>query len=394
MNKSFLILLTITFFNYIKSFFDKAKYIKNSINAEVMMKEIKQSKKLALILFYSPSCPHCRNFEPEYIKLSEYFKNKVSFYALNAKIAEYKKLFTIEYIPKLYFYYKDEIQLYEGRAKFDILVKYIQVKFLRECLAIDKNDISNFQNDFKNDNDVLNYVIGFFNDKEKMNVFINETNNNINLVNYCYYSLIESNLRKKSNIVLLYNKNRGMNQFTDFQFNISEDIISKYHKFLDEKSEKIYYFINSTKDLGILSNSEKDSIIFSFSNQSQIEKIKKRINIFDMNYGSKFKYVIMNYNNNNNNTEEKIYYYDRFTTNISNIDFPDLLNQTNEKTFLKNKNIKSEVLDTSKIVFYEDVNPSLDFAVKIIFFLIYLIFYSVIFCIILIFITDKDDDEY
>ena len=86
MNKSFLILLTITFFNYIKSFFDKAKYIKNSINAEVMMKEIKQSKKLALILFYSPSCPHCRNFEPEYIKLSEYFKNKVSFYALNAKI--------------------------------------------------------------------------------------------------------------------------------------------------------------------------------------------------------------------------------------------------------------------------------------------------------------------
>ena len=77
MNKLFLIFLTITFFNYIKSFFENAKYIKSSIDAEVMMKELKQSKKLALILFYSPSCPHCRNFEPQYIKLSEYYKNKV-----------------------------------------------------------------------------------------------------------------------------------------------------------------------------------------------------------------------------------------------------------------------------------------------------------------------------
>ncbi len=54
MNKLFLIFLTITFFNYIKSFFENAKYIKSSIDAEVMMKELKQSKKLALILFYSP----------------------------------------------------------------------------------------------------------------------------------------------------------------------------------------------------------------------------------------------------------------------------------------------------------------------------------------------------
>jgi len=220
-----------------------------------------------------------------------------------------------------------------------------------------------------------------------MNIFINETNNNINLVNYCYYSLIESNLKRNSNIVLLYNKNRGMNQFTDFQFNISEDIISKYHKFLYEKSEKMYYYINSTKDLQILSNNDKDSIIFSFNNQSQIEKIKKRINIFDMNYGNKFKYVIMNYNN--NNTGEEIYYYDRFTSKISNINFPDLLNQTND---IKNNNIESVLLDTSKIVFYEDENLSLDFAVKIVFFLIYLIIYSVIFCIFLI-LTEKDDEE-
>ncbi len=387
MNKLFLILLSITFFNYIKSFFENAKFIKSSIDAEVMMKEIKKSKKLTLILFYSPSCPHCKHFEPEYIKLSEYFKNTVSFYALNAKIANYKKLFTVEYIPKLFIYHKEEIKLYKGRNKFDVLVKYIQVKYLKECLFIEKNEIPKFQNDFKNDNTEFNYVIGLFTDKEKMNIFINETNNNINLVNYCYYSLIESNLKRNSNIVLLYNKNRGMNQFTDFQFNISEDIISKYHKFLDEKSEKMYYYINSTKDLQILSNNDKDSIIFSFNNQSQIEKIKKRINIFDMNYGNKFKYVIMNYNN--NNTGEEIYYYDRFTSKISNINFPDLLNQTND---IKNNNIESVLLDTSKIVFYEDENLSLDFAVKIVFFLIYLIIYSVIFCIFLI-LTEKDDEE-
>jgi thiol-disulfide isomerase/thioredoxin len=387
MNKLFLILLSITFFNYIKSFFENAKFIKSSIDAEVMMKEIKKSKKLTLMLFYSPSCPHCKRFEPEYIKLSEYFKNKVSFYALNAKIANYKKLFTVEYIPKLFIYHKEEIKLYKGQNKFDVLVKYIQVKYLKECLFIEKNEIPKFQNDFKNDNTEFNYVIGLFTDKEKMNIFINETNNNINLVNYCYYSLIESNLKRNSNIVLLYNKNRGMNQFTDFQFNISEDIISKYHKFLDEKSEKMYYYINSTKDLQILSNNDKDSIIFSFNNQSQIEKIKKRINIFDMNYGNKFKYVIMNYNN--NNTGEEIYYYDRFTSKISNINFPDLLNQTND---IKNNNIESVLLDTSKIVFYEDENLSLDFAVKIVFFLIYLIIYSVIFCIFLI-LTEKDDEE-
>ena len=391
MNKLFLIFLTITFFNYIKSFFENAKYIKSSIDAEVMMKELKQSKKLALILFYSPSCPHCRNFEPQYIKLSEYYKNKVSFYALNTRIANYKKLFTIGYIPKLYFYHKEQIELYEGNAKYDVLVKYIQVKYLKECLFIEKKDIPNFQNDFKKDDTEFNYVIGLFTDKEKMNVFINETNNNINLVNYCYYSLIESNLKQNSNVVLLYNKYRGMNQFNDFQFNVNEDIIYNYNKFLEEKSDKIYHFINSTKDLSILSNNDKDSIIFSFSNQSQIEKIKKRINIFDMNYGNKFNYVIMNYNN--NNTGEKIYYYDRFTSKISNIGFSDLLNQTNDKTFLNNNNIESEILDTSKIIFYEDENDSLDFAVTIIFFLIYLIIYSMIFCIILMFITDKDDDE-
>ena len=50
MNKSFLILLTITFFNYIKSFFDKAKYIKNSINGLILDYDKLKNSKINRIL--------------------------------------------------------------------------------------------------------------------------------------------------------------------------------------------------------------------------------------------------------------------------------------------------------------------------------------------------------
>ena len=247
-----------------------------------------------------------------------------------------------------------------------------------------------------NDSTKLNYIIGFFNDEDKLNIFINQTNKKIDFIDFCYYVINERNdTDKDSNVVLLYNKQRGMNQFVDFRYNISDEVLDNYNQFIYLYSEKIYHFINSSKDLSVLSNEEKDSIIFSFNKPNQIDEIIEKIYLFQMNYGNKYNYVIMNYKS---KTEGIIYYYERFTSKITNINDLDILNstQSNEKTYLKsNKKFMaaSEVLDTSKIIFYEDENPPLDFAAKLIFFFIYLIIYSIVFFIILIIISDKDDED-
>ena len=384
------------FFQYIQSLFEDPKHIKNILDTDLMMETIKQKNKLALILFYSPSCPHCKKFEPEYIKLSEFFYEKIDFYAINTRIAKYKNKFNIRYVPLLYIYNNGNLQEHIGGEKYNVLVKLINENYLKECTYIKFNNIETFQNYFMNDSTKLNYIIGFFNDDYKLNIFINQTNKKIDFIDFCYYVKIERNdTDKDSNVVLLYNKQRGMNQFVDFRYNISDEVLDNYNQFIYLYSEKIYHFINSSKDLSVLSNEEKDSIIFSFNKPNQIDEIIEKIYLFQMNYGNKYNYVIMNYKN---ETEGIIYYYERFTSKITNINDLDILNstQSNEKTYLKsNKKFMaaSEVLDTSKIIFYEDENPPLDFAAKLIFFFIYLIIYSIVFFIILIIISDKDDED-
>ena len=65
-----------------KCLFDNTKYIKAYSDVYDLNKKIIQNGKISLILIYSESCPHCRRFEPDFIKLSEKYNSEFDFYIL------------------------------------------------------------------------------------------------------------------------------------------------------------------------------------------------------------------------------------------------------------------------------------------------------------------------
>ena len=93
--------------------------------------EIKKHEAL-FITFYSPYCPHCHKFLPEYVKIAKYAEEqnlKVKF----AKIETLKSFniteeFEIRKVPSIFLIYNNSKYLYEGEQTKEGLLKFLKRK--------------------------------------------------------------------------------------------------------------------------------------------------------------------------------------------------------------------------------------------------------------------------
>lgn len=120
----------------------------------------KNEIKYGFMLIYSVHCGHCRNFVPNYIKLSELFYNELFFYALGHNTS-YKKVFNNIYgFPTIFFFSDkkyEEITFSRSVAKIS---NFIRKHIPYPCREITYNNIDIVYNDVYQKDD-RNIIIGY-----------------------------------------------------------------------------------------------------------------------------------------------------------------------------------------------------------------------------------------
>ena len=302
------------FFHFVISndlnFYEKSKFIKESKTSESIMNEIKTLKnKFSIVLVYSNYCPHCKKFKNDYEKLSEFYHNKIKFYALNVKTAnEFKKNFDTLYVPVLYFFQYENKTIYNKGNNFETISNYFNF-FLKKCdLINDTNLIFNYSN----------FIFGYFNDDNLIENFINITNNYIHLFENCFYSKNVSN----KNLIVTNSEKNGLNSFYFFNINYSnlENINKKFIDFLDNLF--IFQEIKTKSLFFILQFQTKDFLIFCYSNEenkneylkiikklNEVSNVKKYFNIFLIDFEAVYNKIL-------DIKKNKIYFVNK---NLSNI---------------------------------------------------------------------------
>ena len=299
-------------FIYNQNFFENSKFIKESKTSEFIINEIKKLKnKFSIVLIYSNNCPHCRNFKSDYEKLSEFYNEKINFYAINVKTAdEYKKHFDTYFVPVIYFFEYDKKIKYDKGNNFETLSNYFNF-FLKKCdLINDSNVLFNYSN----------FIIGYFNNNTLIENYINITKNYIHLFENCFYSTNFTENNK--NLIITNDEKNGLNSFYFFNINYSnlENVNKKFIEFLDNLF--IFQEIKTKSLFFILQFQTKDFIIFCYSNEenkneylkiiqklNEISNVKKYFNLFLIDFKA-VQNKILDINKN------KIYFVNKNLTNI------------------------------------------------------------------------------
>ena len=132
MNLYISILFFLFVFPEIKTFFTNEKLISEINDINTLISKIEYEKRLSLILIYSTSCPHCKNFKPEYIKLSLKYNKIVSFYSMNAYKSNFNKKFDIIGVPSIFYYYDNDYIQHYGKNNFEVISKIID-NYIMKC---------------------------------------------------------------------------------------------------------------------------------------------------------------------------------------------------------------------------------------------------------------------
>ena len=213
MIKTFLFIV-FSFITKISCLFEESLYIAESIDTEKLVENIKQKNKLALILLYSPYCPHCHNFAPQYETLAKEFKDYADFYSINIlNNRNYRKIFSIIGVPTLFIFYNSEFKQHKGGNSYEIVSTVLKKNYINvKCEEIDYNKFQDFKNSYPTSRNINNYVIGFFNNNEIKENYIKITVEHIKFIDKCYYCLNNHN-NEENNIIITENKQRGKNVF-------------------------------------------------------------------------------------------------------------------------------------------------------------------------------------
>ena len=310
MSNAMIILIEIILILNVQCLFESAIYIHSYNDVNKLNKKLKREGKTALILIYSETCPHCRRFEPDFIKLSEKY-DFLEFFILSSK-SNYKEIFKIRGVPTLFFFDGNKYIEHKGRNNFETISFILENDYLKKCKEI------NFDTElFKNiENDEQNYILGFFpneilDNKENNNSvskiirrkifenFIYNTNQIISLINNCYFI---RNLNNNNNDliglnegeIILFSKSKGISIFKEYQniynyeqekdenyyYNRIEEVGKMYKKFLNEKLIDNYIDIIDTKMANKLNLFVKRNILlFVYQNDEQKKEFKNIINI-------------------------------------------------------------------------------------------------------------------
>ena len=304
MSKYIQALFIIILFNNINCLFDKVKYMNSSLDAIGTYNTIVKSKKVSLVLIYSDGCPHCRKFEPDYIKLSEDYHSVVNFYLLPTK-SNYKEKFRIRGVPTVFFFNGKKFIEHKGLNKYDIISYLLESDYLKKCKEINYNFLLNQNDNYslfnENEKTEKNIIIGYFpNDNDYYNEddnnthfnklirkkafdnFINKTQKIISLLDNCYYIRDLNNDENEINnilnegTVIAISKTKGINIFKGYNdiYKDNEennenyyndrikDIGERYSKFLNDKIKDFYIEITESKMASKLKAYIKRNVIF------------------------------------------------------------------------------------------------------------------------------------
>ena len=143
--------------------FENAKYITSFSDVNKLYKQITENSKISLILIYSESCPHCRRFEPEFIKLSERYSSLFDFYILSSK-TNYNLKFKIRGYPTMFFYDGDKFIEHKGRNNFETISYILENDYSKKCKEIDLDYLNKINSELKEKEEKYeqNYIIGYF----------------------------------------------------------------------------------------------------------------------------------------------------------------------------------------------------------------------------------------
>ena len=361
--------------------FENAKYISAFSDVNKLYKQITENNKISLILIYSESCPHCRRFEPEFIKLSERYNSLFDFYILSSK-TNYNLKFKIRGYPTMFFYDGDKFIEHKGRNNFETISYILENDYSKKCKEIDLDYLNKINSELKEKDEKYeqNYIIGYFPNEniisnrqgnyelqkliieKTFDSFLNNTNQIISLIDNCYYIRNLNNNEKNQDTfgefeegtVLVFSENKGMNKFIEYQNIFSsnqdqdkeyynkriKDIGELYKKFLNEKIIDHYIDITDSKMANKLKMFVKRNVLlFLYKNDEEkndfIKKINLLIGITKNDKYPLFDYVLFKFGCNLYSLsyyirETGIYYVDKDLNKISKqIDLNVIINMIN-----------------------------------------------------------------
>ncbi len=342
MIKTFLFIF-FSFITKISCLFEESLYITESIDTEKLVENIKQKNKLALILLYSPYCPHCHNFAPQYETLAKEFKDYADFYSINIlNNRNYRKIFSIIGVPTLFIFYNGEFKQHKGGNSYEIVSTVLKKNYINvKCEEIDYNKFQDFKNSYPTSRNINNYVIGFFNNNEIKENYIKITVEHIKFIDKCYYCLNNHN-NEENNIIITENKQRGKNIFNEYKSGIiNKEINDNYISFILNKVRNIYNDIYEQSKMFLLEYQDRDFLIFSYKSEDEkkdfLTKIKELDELSNNNKNRLFNFILLKFDNvysaKYNLNHYGIYISDKILNNIQKIE-----NLTEIENIIKGKN--------------------------------------------------------
>ena len=321
-HKFYLLIISIILFPNNLCLFDNVQNIESSLDVVPIYDKIIKNKNISLVLIYSDGCPHCRKFEPDYIRLAEEYNSLVDFYILPSK-SNYKKKFSIRGVPTLFFFDGTNFFEHKGLNSYDVISYILDNDYLKNCEEVSYNFLFTKSNNnsllYKNSKN-QNLIIGYFpnefdfekdieNDKKKINKlirkktfksFIKKTKKIISLLDNCYY-IRELNTDKENNnddnmlkegTILTISNSKGINIFQGYQYIFMDNEIKDekyyddkvkytgelYSKFLDNKIRDYYIEITDSRMESKLKTFIKRNVIFFvYKNEKEKKDFIKQI---------------------------------------------------------------------------------------------------------------------
>ena len=326
--------------------------------------------KTTIFVIYSNSCPHCRDFAPHYINISNHFINNknITFLRINSNVydtfSDNITEFKIYGVPSIFLYTNEKFIEYKENRDVDYFVNYINQQHNFKCEEINENILSQLINDdiILSNNNNKSFIIGLF---PKVNNKFNESDIEIfqklnsrqgNLIKSsdCFYFLYDNDIVNKSNetkfltlnegknYIYVYNYQKGIKNFPYFENKyISLNFTDAYMKQIESK------YIDFIKD-----NFFPYYILFEDSLISKIISLNKKLLLFSFD--------------NNNEKEFYIEIINQLLENltIQNNYFMILLNKTDEKSLITKYYKETAVyytkeFETDEIIFQLKKNKTL-----------------------------------
>ena len=207
----YILIITITFSQCsLNRGFRDAKYINDFKEYEEYKATFSINKlKNGFLLIYSPYCPHCINFAPNYITLSEIYHGNLFFYATSKDHGKFQRDFSFRGFPTILFYNNGTFTEYHRQRSVAKLSKYIRNSVHQlNCTEISYNRIKTVIDDVYKE-DERNIIIGFFKEEKTIKSFTEITYSlTYGYIDLCYYvrkneSITDFNESKEKIILFL-----------------------------------------------------------------------------------------------------------------------------------------------------------------------------------------------